>query len=89
MKHILKQYGGVETYEASKLKLSIKRTLLSCGTTDQSAQVQAKQVTDQFSIWLAPKAEITSLDIRIKITELLMKKNKCAAILYKNHKQLW
>lgn len=89
MKHILKQYGGVETYEASKLKLSIKRTLLSCHIQDQLAQAQAEKITDQFNIWLTPKTEITSLDIRIKITKLLMNNNKYAAILYKNHKQLW
>lgn len=89
MKHIIKQYGLVETYEPSKLKLSIERTLLSCHVKNQIARVQADKITEQFNTWLAPKSEITSLDIRIKITEILMKNNKCAAILYKNHKQLW
>ena len=89
MKHVLKQYLGVETYEPFKLRLSIKRTLISCHINDKLAQMQAEQITNQFGIWLAPKTEITSLDIRVKITDLLMKKNKCAAILYKNHKQLW
>lgn len=89
MKHVLKQHGLVETYDPSKLKLSIKRTLLCCHIKDQLAKSQAEKITNQFNIWLTPKTEITSLDIRLKITELLMKNNQSAAILYKNHKQLW
>lgn len=89
MKHIIKESGGVEPYEPSKLLRSIKRTLISCQVERKKAEEQSKKITDDFSNWLKPKSEITSLDIRSKVTSMLIKYNKNAVILYKNHKELW
>lgn len=89
MKHIIKDYGGVELYDPSKLQSSIKRTLISCQVERKMAEEQSKKITDDFSNWLKPKSEITSLDIRSKVANMLIEYNKNAAILYKNHKELW
>ncbi len=87
MSNIIKKknkYG--EPYANHKLFASIKASCLSVATPIGAAEDAARHVCTNVENWLENKAEVTSLDIRVKASEHLNQLNPDAAYMYQNER---
>lgn len=75
-----------ELFDRKKLHDSIVSTCLSTRSPMGVAQATANSVCEAVIIWLEPRTEVTTLDLRKKASEELAKQHPEAAYLYEQHK---
>ena len=85
---VIKQYHrrrSSQPYDPEKLAASIYATCLSLHTPARQAELTAKMVSDNVSLWLQDKAEVTSEDLRQRAASALNALHPEAAYLYRHH----
>jgi len=71
-----------EPYTHDKLYASIRAACLAVRTPVGEAEITAKKICQHVVAWLDTKAEVTSLDLRLRAAEHLKMYNPDAAYIY-------
>lgn len=82
MKLIVKRAGHTELYDERKLYASVYAAALAVREPVGMAEMLAQTVVGEINTWLDRKHEVTSNDIRRKVSEFLHQHNKEASHLY-------
>jgi transcriptional regulator NrdR family protein len=85
VKHVIKTSGKIEDFSITKLQKSVQASLHAVHSADDATEEVIQKVVE----WLKNKHEVSSLDIRTFVAKELAKYNKDAAVLYKNHRDMW
>lgn len=87
---VVKQQGRrpTEPFARHKLHYSIKAACLSVRSPDGVAEETARHVCDAVIVWLEPRPEVTSDDIRRRAAKHLRSYHPEAAYLYEQHKNI-
>jgi transcriptional regulator NrdR family protein len=89
MNHIVKRAGHTETYDPRKLYASIYAACLTLREHTGTAELTAKEVTEEVEKWLLKKHEVTANDIRRVASDALKNINPDAAHMYRHHRVVW
>lgn len=89
MQHIVKRSGHPEPYDARKLYASVYSAALATREPVGSAELLAAEVVKHVEIWLAPKHEVTSNDIRRVAGSHLKQIHDGVAFQYLHHRVVW
>lgn len=89
MKHVIKISGKIEDFSKTKLQKSVRSSLHAVHCADDASEEIVQKVLTSFAEWLKNKHEVSTLDIRAFVAKELAKYNKDAAVLYKNHRDMW
>ena len=87
--HIVKRGGHTEPYDQRKLYASVYAACLGVREFPGTAELTAKEVTQEFEKWLGEKHEVTSNDIRRVTAEHLTAINPDAGHMYLHHRVIW
>lgn len=85
---ILKNNGTVEKFELSKLVDSLIGTFEISKSPEGMSNDIIRKTISEFHTWSKDKTEITSNDIRRKISEIIENLHPEAAYIYKNFKNI-
>jgi len=88
MQHIVKRAGHTEKYDERKLYASVYSASLAVRVPDTTAELVADKVTADVNRWLEKKHEVTSDDLRRKVSEFLDFYNHDAAYIFKHQRNL-
>lgn len=77
-----------ETFDAEKLKKSIRAAMLSVRAHEGEAESTARNVTHHVVLWLDSKPVVTSHDVRRLASVHLERYHPDAAYLYKYHRHI-
>ena len=87
-KTVVKSTGIVENFSLDKLRRSLEETFnITKSPSGLSNDLIQKTLAD-FEKWHKPKPEITTRDIRLKITEISKKYHPEASYIYDNFKKI-
>lgn len=89
MAFIIKRKESEEKFNNKKLYKSCYSACLSAQLEDEKAEKVCKKVSKQARSWAAKKKIITTDDLFQKITLLLEKEDKKAALMYKTHRDIF
>jgi len=89
MKLIVKRHGHSELFDEKKLYASIYAVCLAVREPTATAELVAEKVVKDVSVWLSPKHEVTSNDIRRQAAKHLHVYNDEASHLYMQQRILW
>lgn len=87
-KTVVKNSGKVEIFSREKLAKSLRQTFNIAKAPDGLIEVMVKKILTEFENWQSDKPEITSSDIRRKITEICRKFHPEASYIYNNFKKI-
>lgn len=85
---IVKSGGKIENFELRKLVDSLIGTFEIVKTPEGLSNDFIRKTVAEFHAWAKGKSEITSDDVRRKISEILEKIHPEAAHIYKNFKNI-
>ena len=77
-----------EPFSLDKVKASVYAAFLSVHSQDGVARDTAESIANTIAQWLHNKPEVTSLDIRNRVTALITPIHPDAAYIYQHHKQI-
>lgn len=86
MKNVVKSDGRIEEFDIEKLENSIKKSFYMIKAPEGQAEELTQYVLRQFNSWHKNKAEITTVDIRVKIGKILKPISPETAYIFKNLK---
>lgn len=87
-KTIVKSSGLVEDFSKEKLKKSLTQTFNITKSPTGQTEDFIKKILADFEKWQKDKPEITSRDIRLKITRISKKYHPEASYIYDNFKKI-
>ncbi len=79
---VFKPESAPELFDEHKLFASIRAACLSVRAPIGEAELTAKKICEHMLSWLDTKAEVTSLDLRLRAAKHLTTYNPDAAYLY-------
>lgn len=85
---VVKKNQEIEKFELSKLVDSLIGTFEMAKVPEGASNDLIRKTVKNFHAWAKGKSEITSYDIRLKISEILDDLNPEAAHIYKNFKNI-
>ena len=85
---VTKSNGKLENFKLSKLVDSLIGTFEMAQTPEGMSNDLIRQTIKDFHAWQIGKNEITSQDIRLKISSILKKIHPEASYIYKNFKSI-
>ena len=85
---VIKSNGKLENFKLSKLVDSLIGTFEMAQTPEGMSNDLIRQTIKDFHAWQIGKNEITSQDIRLKISSILKKIHPEATYIYKNFKSI-
>jgi ATP cone domain len=85
---VIKSNGKLENFKLSKLVDSLIGTFEMAQTPEGMSNDLIRQTIKDFHAWQIGKNEITSQDIRLKISSILKKIHPEASYIYKNFKSI-
>lgn len=85
---VIKSNGKLENFELNKLVDSLIGTFEIAQTPEGMSNDLIRQTVKDFHAWQIGKNEITSRDIRLKISSILKKIHPEASYIYKNFKSI-
>jgi len=85
---VIKSNGKLENFKLSKLVDSLIGTVEMAQTPEGMSNDLIRQTIKDFHAWQIGKNEITSQDIRLKISSILKKIHPEASYIYKNFKSI-
>lgn len=85
---VIKSNGKLENFKLSKLVDSLIGTFEMVQTPEGMSNDLIRQTIKDFHAWQIGKNEITSQDIRLKISSILKKIHPEASYIYKNFKSI-
>jgi transcriptional regulator NrdR family protein len=88
MKHVVKRAGHSEEYDERKVYASAYSACLMVRESHETAEMIAAKVTELVNEWLQSKHEITTDDLRRKISEFLKLFDDDAAHIFKHQRNL-
>jgi transcriptional regulator NrdR family protein len=89
MKHVVKRSGKTEVFDERKLYASIYAACIGVHESVGTAELVAERVCTNIQLWLRPKSEVSSTDIRLHAAKELKQINAHAAFLYAHHRIMW
>lgn len=85
---VIKSNGKLENFKLSKLVDSLIGTFEMAQTPEGMSNDLIRETIKDFHAWQIGKNEITSQDIRLKISSILKKIHPEASYIYKNFKSI-
>ena len=86
MKLVVKSDGKIQEFSPDKLEKSLIITFNMLKTPEGQSERYIKKALSEFENWQEDKPEITSADIRRKISEILQNIDPSAAYIFENFK---
>jgi len=88
MKHVVKRAGHTEEYDERKLYAAAFSACLSVHVPRATAELVAEKVTADVNNWIEAKQEVTSGDLRRKLSEFLEFYDEDAAHIFRHQRNL-
>ncbi|MDO4902499.1 MAG: hypothetical protein Q4A21_03050 [bacterium] len=88
MRTVVKKSGQIEEFSLKKLEKSLHETFNIVKLPDGELETLTKKILAEFQLWQSDKPEITTADIRRKITQITEKIHPEASYIYDNFKKI-
>jgi transcriptional regulator NrdR family protein len=83
---VTKRNGKSEVFNEKKVTKSIIKSCVSSGLSMQNSKKISEDSLQLLLVWLSPKTEVTTNDIRHRVSLILLKQSHDAGYIYKYHR---